>query len=326
MKPDFQQIGRACGAAAFSVAIYFTGFLIFLTPLPLFYLSLLTNKKYWFTSLGLTLLMGALLFFAFFPETITGASILPSSIMTIGYFGYYLTIALLLSVGVWKKWRLERMGWVTTLTVTLLALLVGAFFQWSGLVDVKGLIDQFLGEISITLDQMIATQPKEKQAEMAMIVEQSKEWLAYFPSLIPVIVTIFTLLTVIVNIGIPRLFYRVAKPMKWAGDFRRLQMPSFLVWLLIASGGLFFINQYTIHLSLFKVASVNLLIAVLFVYFLQGLSIMAFFLKRYSLLFRFGIYGLLILFFQMVGLVVVGLGLADMWVDFRKLHKQPVNK
>ena len=270
--------------------------------------------------------MGTPLFFAFFPETIAEANIISSSIMTLSYFGYYLTIAVLLSVGVWKKWRLEKIGAVTTITVALLALLVGGFFQWIGWVDIKGMIDHFLVEIGTTLDQMIATQPKERQAEMAMIVTQSKGWLVYFPSLIPAVVAIFTLLTVIINLGIPRLFYRASKPMKWAGDFRRLQIPHFLVWLLIASGGLFFINQYTIHLPLLKVAAVNLLITVLFVYFVQGLSIMAFFLKRYSLLFRFGIYGLLILFFQMVGLFVVGLGLADMWIDFRKLHKQQVNQ
>ena len=53
----------------------------------------------------------------------------------------------------------------------------------------------------------------------------------------------------------------------------------------------------------------------------QGLGIVGFLFKRHSPLFRFGIYGLVVVFFQLLGLVVAGLGVADTWIDFRKLRR-----
>ena len=320
MKIFLRQIGRPAAAGVFTALVYFSGLLLFLTPLPLFYLSWNAKKREWFFGFFFAFAAGFLFNFVILPENL---SLSASEIfLNFCYYSYYLCMAFVLSLGVWNRWRLEKMGGVSTFTISALAVIGALFIQRFGFADIQGLFQSFLAESSKMLDQMVASQPQEKQAEMLFLAAQTKEWLALLPKLFPSIVFVATLLTVILNIGIPRLLYRASKPMKWVGDFKRLQIPPVALWALITGGALYFLDAYYIHVAWLKIAAVNLAIASACVYFLQGLSIMAFFLKRYSLLFRFGIYGLLILFFQMVGLVVVGLGLADTWIDFRKLQKK----
>lgn len=101
-------------------------------------------------------------------------------------------------------------------------------------------------------------------------------------------------------------------------NFRDWKGPEPLVWGLIACGfTLFFpVPDHA------RLLAMNLLLIVCAFYFTQGLAVIAFFFHKNNVpRFLRGITYLLIVFQQIFTLMVVGLGLFDLWGDFRRLGK-----
>jgi len=101
-------------------------------------------------------------------------------------------------------------------------------------------------------------------------------------------------------------------------SFRDWKGPEPLVWALIACGfALFFPVP-----ALARLIAMNLLLLVGAFYFAQGLAVIAFFFHKNNVpRFLRGITYILIVFQQIFTLMVVGLGLFDLWGDFRRLGK-----
>lgn len=105
-------------------------------------------------------------------------------------------------------------------------------------------------------------------------------------------------------------------------SLREWKSPDFLVWGVIVSGFALFIPG----LELFKTLAANLLLVFGACYFFQGLAIIAFYFNKNNVpRFVRGVVYLFIVFQQIFTLFVVGLGLFDLWVDFRRLRKQDLN-
>ena len=103
---------------------------------------------------------------------------------------------------------------------------------------------------------------------------------------------------------------------------REWKAPDFLVWGVIVSGFIMFIPG----LESVKTLAANLLLVFGACYFFQGLAIIAFFFNKNNVpRFVRGVVYLFIVFQQIFTLLVVGLGLFDLWVDFRRLRKQDLN-
>jgi len=101
-------------------------------------------------------------------------------------------------------------------------------------------------------------------------------------------------------------------------NFRDWKGPEALVWGLIACGfSLFFPVP-----DLVRLIAMNVLLIVGAFYFAQGLAVIAFFFHKNKVpRFLRGITYILIVFQQIFTLMVVGLGLFDLWGDFRRLGK-----
>jgi uncharacterized protein YybS (DUF2232 family) len=98
--------------------------------------------------------------------------------------------------------------------------------------------------------------------------------------------------------------------------------PDVLVWPLIASGFAMFLPGFV----LLKAFAANFLLVIAVCYFFQGLAIVAYFFNKNSVpRFVRGIVYIFIVFQQIFTLLVVGLGLFDLWADFRRLKKQNLN-
>lgn len=94
--------------------------------------------------------------------------------------------------------------------------------------------------------------------------------------------------------------------------------PEPLVWALIAAGFVLLAPG----LELLKPVALNVLLVVAACYFAQGLAIIAFFFHKNNVpRFLRGITYVLIVFQQIFTLMVVGLGLFDLWGDFRRSKK-----
>lgn len=101
-------------------------------------------------------------------------------------------------------------------------------------------------------------------------------------------------------------------------NFRDWKAPEPLVWGLIASGFILFVPVA----DLARVIAMNVLLIVGAFYFAQGLAVIAFFFHKNNVpRFLRGITYILIVFQQIFTLMVIGLGLFDLWGDFRRLGK-----
>ena len=101
-------------------------------------------------------------------------------------------------------------------------------------------------------------------------------------------------------------------------NLREWKGPEPLVWGLIACGFALFAPG----LEFLNVFALNCLLVIGACYFAQGLAIIAFFFHKNNVpRFLRGVTYLLIVFQQILTLMVVGLGLFDLWGDFRRLRK-----
>jgi uncharacterized protein YybS (DUF2232 family) len=99
---------------------------------------------------------------------------------------------------------------------------------------------------------------------------------------------------------------------------REWKGPEVLVWGFIACGFALFVPD----LGLLRMVALNLLLAIGAFYFAQGLAVIGFFFHKNNVpRFLRGLTYVLIVFQQIFTLLVVGLGLFDLWGDFRRLGK-----
>lgn len=99
---------------------------------------------------------------------------------------------------------------------------------------------------------------------------------------------------------------------------REWKGPEPLVWALIACGFALFVPA----LAAVRVIALNLLLVIGACYFAQGLAVIAYFFNKNKVpRFLRGLTYVLIIFQQIFTLLVVGLGLFDLWGDFRRLRK-----
>ena len=103
------------------------------------------------------------------------------------------------------------------------------------------------------------------------------------------------------------------------GSLKIWKAPEFLIWVIIGCGLLLLLPEKT-----FKIIGLNGLLIMLTVYFFQGIAIVSFYFekKRFPRVLKVFLYSLIALQ-QAVLLVIIGLGLFDMWLNFRKLEPSP---
>lgn len=106
------------------------------------------------------------------------------------------------------------------------------------------------------------------------------------------------------------------------GDLREWRSPEHLIWCFILSGFLLFLPGT----EMLRTVALNLFLAIAVFYFFQGLAIIAYYFhhKHVPYFLRSMAY-VVIIFEQFVTLFVVGLGLFDLWGDFRRLKKKDLN-
>ncbi|MCA9772065.1 MAG: DUF2232 domain-containing protein [Myxococcales bacterium] len=122
---------------------------------------------------------------------------------------------------------------------------------------------------------------------------------------------------------------RLRTPLFEYGVLNRWRAPEVLVWGLIGSGGALALHQIVgSEWSALETAALNVLLVLILVYFLQGLAVAAFYLGRANLPPVSG--GILralayVMIFTSAPLmcVVAGVGVFDMWVDFRRMRPRP---
>jgi uncharacterized protein YybS (DUF2232 family) len=103
-----------------------------------------------------------------------------------------------------------------------------------------------------------------------------------------------------------------------SGEFSTFRNPDLLVWVLIAAGFAMLLPD-----SVVTSPALNIMLVVALLYLFQGLAVISAIVQRYSLsaMVRIVLYAMLILQPYLLALVA-GIGLFDIWVDFRTPKKQ----
>ena len=156
---------------------------------------------------------------------------------------------------------------------------------------------------------------KAEVADMKSFAEQvSKGFAASYPAFL----LIGSLISSVANYALIRIAWtRLYGPGLFSGAaFSEWICPENLIWGFILSGTALFLGQ-----GLVADAGMNIFLIMLVIYFAQGLSIVVHFLKARNVQVFFWFVLFILIFVQplLIGLVA-GLGVFDIWADFRKLR------
>jgi len=159
----------------------------------------------------------------------------------------------------------------------------------------------------------------ENQADLDTMREVFEETSRTFASAYPAFIMVGSLVTAAVNFFLVRFIWikLYGQTLFRQEKFSELVLPDFLIWVLIgSSAALFFIGSPVGALG------VNLFALAMLVYFFQGLAVTVHLLERKNA--HFALWALvffLIVIQPMLMGFVIGLGVFDIWVDFRKIRK-----
>jgi uncharacterized protein YybS (DUF2232 family) len=201
---------------------------------------------------------------------------------------------------------------VTTMTAGLMLYFYGS---WAAM----------FRDLRETLTQQLASavRMQEKmglpQAGLEKLQEQTPQLIGIMLQVLPALLFLSFAFIVLINIlYLGRRFPERRGQWFTIHFLREWKGPEMLVWGLIACGFALFVPGPG---WLWAVA-LNLLLVISACYFAQGLAVIAFFFHKNNVpRFLRGLTYVLIVFQQIFTLLVVGLGLFDLWGDFRRLRK-----
>lgn len=151
------------------------------------------------------------------------------------------------------------------------------------------------------------------------IRENTDQIVRFFAGVFPALAISGSIVTVWVNLLAGRMFFRIRRlSFPDFGDLSLWKAPEWTVWFFIAAGAMLFVPVEGV-----VILGMNMLIVVSLVYMFQGLAIASFFFRKKQTprMFRFFFYGLIVIQQYML-VIVIALGLFDLWIDFRKRIKE----
>ena len=211
----------------------------------------------------------------------------------------------------------RRIAWDRAASLTILAVVLAsaatvfAYAAWKG-TSLHGMVDGYIkSEIAQALEMYRSAKlPAEQIKEFQKLAEATGAFLLRaYPSLAVVVTGAVQLLTLLLLSGFSRGRYLIPGP-----EFRQWRSHELLVWPLIAAGfgGIF--GGGTV-----QTVAINLLTILLPIYFLQGLAVVSYYFARRGITPFVRLVGYLLLtVLNPLPLIVTGIGVFDLWADFRK--------
>jgi hypothetical protein len=310
-RPD---IAKSFGLAlSFTLLLFMTGlavpllgmFLLLFVPYP----SLAFGMKYGRAATSWLLLAASGLLFLF-----GGGEV------ALGYLVFALMVLLLFAC-FGRDWPIERVivSTATGLFVAVFAALLSRFGTLSRLRESTGLTL----EENLTFNLSIYEKAGFSSEAVELIREFSSQIVQIILQILPALAFVAFVAVILINlIFLCHRFPQYRSFFFSLGDVKEWKAPEPLVWCFIFTGFCLFLPAdwgiRTFALNFFLISAVF--------YFFQGLAIVAYFFhyKKVPVFLR-GLGYVLIALEQLFTLFVVGLGLFDLWGDFRGLKKRDLN-
>ena len=240
--------------------------------------------------------------------------------VALGYLLFALMVVLLLnSFG--REWSIEAVV-VGTAAGTLATVFVVLLSLFGSLSDLRTRVSHNLKE-SLETTLVFYEKAGFSAETIELARESSSQVVEVIVQIMPALAFIGFVAVILINMMF--LFYRFPEHRKTffhLSNLKEWRSPEPLIWCFILSGfSLFLPAPWGL-----RTLALNLLIMSALFYFFQGLAIVAYFfhIKKVPIVLR-SIGYVLIALEQFVTLFVVGLGLFDLWGDFRHLNKRDLN-
>lgn len=326
-------------------ALFFSGILVVFTPLPFIYLSL-KKQRIDFTKPALISLAIVVLVYLFafdalatfyqnhpnlvwlFPVPHVGLAEYFSkpflvAVLGIGYFCFYLALSFFIS-----KLILNPAGLVKKITYPILGIFLTAIFLTilAASPDLQSEA-QGLKKILTVWYQGVYTAMSDAGADNVRLIEFKESLALRVRMMSQALLSLcfsgmFTLY--LLNLVVAKRMFRPIFPKLNDIKLTNIQLPFFLVWIILSLIALFLINYQFLGSTFLNAFCLNFLIVFLMIYFFQGLAVLIVFLDRKNVrgFFRIFVYFTLIFFIEYLGLALALWGLFEHWIDVRKLGAQ----
>jgi uncharacterized protein YybS (DUF2232 family) len=227
------------------------------------------------------------------------------------FLAEYGVMALVMAEAIKRQWSIERTILASTAlpavaSGALLALLISS-------VDLGAVKQHLEGDLNQALHQLLSDREGLSDAALRGYVQ---EVFGIVLQLLPALFVLSTAAGALLNYGVVRLLWdrlgnRPPLPTLTLAQWRA---PEVCVWVLIASG----ISSFLPFLGM-QIVGLNVLLLVTFVYLVQGLGVMVFYLNRASVPPILRSLAYIFLVIQPLFLLgVAAFGLFDLWFDFRR--------
>ncbi len=233
----------------------------------------------------------------------------------LGYLAQFGALSFLLPFFLRRGLSWDRSVGLTLAVVLALCGLVLAGLASVEEVDAGAVVGKFL---QAQTDQALALAQKAKltgdqAVQFEALVRQTAEFLhGAYPAVVAIALGGLLLVTIFGLNLLARDEYRIS-----GFPFHLWKLPEMLIWGLIGAGALTLFPS-----GIIAVAGFNLLLVMLAAYFLQGLAIVGHFFRKKGLPPALRALGyILVVTLNPLLVVVTGLGVFDLWIDFRKPRK-----
>lgn len=329
---------------ALALALYFSGFFVVLTPLPLLY-ALARDRARALTGVFLPSIAGiSAIYFLALPQLqrfyaaypgwewvfpVPGMTLLKMSsvgtvaLFGIGYYLFYVVIALIAYRFFAERESMARLA-IYAMGLTVAAVAAFEIYARATGQSSIGMVSTYYQEV---VGEFLAIQKQSGMpAEQVAFFEQNGPTMARYMLLAtPSLLFGFVFLTCVVNFMLISKFLLPFLPLPQDQKIGAWKLPFAGVWVVIAFVALLLGTFYGLEVPLAKVVAINGLLIAALLYYLQGLAIVAFFLDKKNVrpLLRLAVYVMLLVFIQPLGFFVVGLGFFDSWWNLRKIAENP---
>ncbi len=299
-------VGQVLVSAAITVTLFaaagyvpVVGILVgLLAPTPMLLLALRHGRLTGLIAISLSTLSLAMLF---------------GSLQSTVFFAEYGVLGLVMAEAIRRQWPVEKTLLLSTVAPVLTSGIVMTQLFFSVDLDLGTVKQHFEEDLGHTLRQFWADKDGPSAETLRTYVQKALETVV---QLLPALFILSTAAAALLNYRVVAVFWRrlEGQPPLRPLMLSQWKAPEACVWVLIASGVCYFVP-----LPGMRIVGQNVLLLVGFVYLLQGLGIMTFYLNRTSVpsIFRSLAY-LFLLIQPLLLLGVAAFGLFDLWFDFRR--------
>jgi len=227
------------------------------------------------------------------------------------YFGSLLMMGFFLGECIEKHLGMERTMILTGLGVVGTAVLAFMLYTVTQDQTIATIVSDYLSRYFSLTGQLYS--------DMGIEQDQIEMLNQAFLIVLPGMFTVSFMATMWMNILImKKLLKKKGIQLKSMDNLNHYKAPDYLVWVVIVLGTILFLPM-----EVPKYISINCLIALMLVYFFQGIAVVSFYFqkKKSPTALRIFFYSLIAVQLYFL-ILVIGLGFFDNWINFRKLGTQ----